>query len=154
MKDLYDVVVQHWAPRERSKSHQQLVEVSTGHSPVPAPQDSQAPAEEPVAEDELEPRDLSPEFEDVAKSGEGPKGALGDGSQSISGECTPTTTGAVEDDEYLAWTLGGRLKKTPSPGKAWGFDEMTPLSKEIAAIEYLDVVGFIFVVCSHHVSSS
>lgn len=149
MKDLYDVVVQHWAPRQRSKSHQELVEVSSGDDSLPALQDSEAPADEPVAEDEVGPRNLSPEFEDVAKSGEG----LGDGSQSISGECTPTTTGAVEDDEYLAWTLGGRLKKTPSPGKAWGFDEMTPLSKEIVAIEYLDVVGFIFVVSSHHVSS-
>ena len=36
----------------------------------------------------------------------------------VDGQSTPPSKIPV-DDEYLAWTLGGSLKKTVSPGSPW-----------------------------------
>lgn len=65
----------------------------------------------------------------------------------VDGSCTPEPTPA-RDDEYLAWTLGGDLKKTLSVGPCWekvpgmvnGNDEdaIEDIDQRLALLEQLD----------------
>ena len=73
--------------------------------------------------EEVTPRNLSPEFEALAMG---------------SGETTPKTSRA-DHDEYLAWTLGGKLQMTPSPDGpppyATSPADLSPLTKELKELE-------------------
>ena len=62
-------------------------------------------------EDEV--KDVDEKMEDVAQDDEA-------GDEVVGGETTPPPSITNEDeDELLAWTLGGDLKLTLSPGSAW-----------------------------------
>ena len=83
---------------------------------------------EPACEEEPEPvHDIAGE-EPVVASSQPKPGSEGashveethDESQMVSEPTTPPSSRVcVEDDEYLAWTLGGTLKRTASPGSIW-----------------------------------
>lgn len=123
-----------WTPKQRSNSHSRLVSAED----IPEEtQEAQEETNEPIEPgsvcktqvdseaEEITPRNLSPEFDALA---------LG------SGESTPKTSTA-EQDEYLAWTLGGKLQMTPSPmgppPYATSPLDLSPLSKEIQELEWL-----------------
>lgn len=159
MQELFNIMRKYWKPKPRSKSQQNLLEPCKGEnnesqqSSPPEPPAAQgtpigektpADGEDGVDDDKgsgdeevLSPRDLSEEFEQVAEGGL-------DSQAVFDGEATPDTRPAI-DDEYLAWTLGGQLMKTPSPQPVMsGINDLTPLSKEIQDIEHLDSI-----VCFH-----
>lgn len=157
MQELFNIMRKYWKPKPRSKSQQNLLEPGgnqeSQQSSPPEPPAAQgtpigektpADGQDGVDDDEgsgdeevLSPRNLSEEFEQVAEGGL-------DSQVVLDGEATPDTRPAV-DDEYLAWTLGGQLMKTPSPQPVMsGINDLTPLSKEIQDIEHLDSI-----VCFH-----
>lgn len=120
LRVLFEKVATFWPPRMRSKS---------------------------CVEDELE--DVPPETADASEGQEGasadgqPTGDVVDLQGSVheepldddftNGSSTPPVR--VMNDEYLAWTLGGNLRDTPSPGPPW--EPETPKEKN-ELVEQLD----------------
>ena len=63
-------------------------------------------------------KDKADEDEAAEDAADEPGGELTEDSQDVSGETTPDGQKVVEEDEYLAWTLGGDLREVhPSPSQ-------------------------------------
>ncbi len=151
MQELFNIMRKYWKPKPRSKSQQKLLGPNgDGSHESPKPIEP-SPPEPPAAqgtptgektppdsqdqgsgdEEAVSPRNLSEDFEQAVADGL-------DSQNIFDGESTPDTHPAI-DDEYLAWTLGGQLMKTPSPQSLMlSNNDLTPLSKELLEIEHLD----------------
>ena len=93
MQALFEKVAKFWTPKVRTKKSTQSLEGEVVEAPV----------------EESEGAGLEGDSEqDPVTEGDG---------DTIDGTSTPPPR--VLNDEYLAWTLGGQLRATLSPGSAW-----------------------------------
>lgn len=127
MKALFDKVGKFWPPRPRSKK--QLDEQPAAEVADP-PTEADPPADDVVASD---PKDEEPlRVEDGESSMDD---LVNDGAS------TPPVSTKM-NDEYLAWTLGGELRQTPSPGPPWKPDtpkEQQELDDAVQSLEDADL---------------
>lgn len=123
LKALFDKVGKFWPPRPRSKK--QLDEQPAADVADP-PAEADPPADEVVAGD--------PEDEEPLRI-EGEESSLNDSMND--GASTPPVSIRM-NDEYLAWTLGGELRQTPSPGPPWKPDSPKEQQELDAAIQSLE----------------
>lgn len=125
LKALFDKVGKFWPPRARSKKQLDEEPASEG---ADAPTEADPPADEVVAGDPEDEEALGVEDEE-------PSMEVSDGAS------TPPVS-AKMNDEYLAWTLGGELRQTPSPGPPWKPDtpkEQQELAATIQSLEDADL---------------
>ena len=127
LKKVFDFLVQYWpAKKSNSKSFE-------GDSPEDPPAETDQDAKKPeekeeedsqewaqVEDSQLETRHRAVDPED------GPPCAHDD---YMSGSSTPPAVHVNEENELLAWTLGGDMRMTQSPGSPWAKTSMEDLSK-------------------------